>query len=296
MCHRVVVLSLGALGVAAGGAQGEIESSSALRAESSLRLQPADEGALLAPGEEAFEIVEGPSWSFELDAVYWYPWVVDAEPQIGANKADFELNPSDTFDDDESLAPLINFEAWSSEGWGLAIRASYISVDFGGADGFQNNLPLGLALDSEIEWFYADVLAGIRLLESPGNRFRNGGSTLDFFVGARLSDIDIELTANQQPISADETFVEPIIGLRADVGLRRNLVWSTDVELAGGVEGTDLTWMIDTGLEYKVADRVSVVGGYRVLQIDYDDDNDDLDGPALDGTFHGPYLGIRFAF
>jgi opacity protein-like surface antigen len=54
---------------------------------------------------------------------------------------------------------------------------------------------------------------------------------------------------------------------------------------------SDLTYQIYGGIGYRFKEWFSAELGYRVLDVDYDDD-----GFVYDLTMHGPMAGFRFQF
>jgi hypothetical protein len=58
---------------------------------------------------------------------------------------------------------------------------------------------------------------------------------------------------------------------------------------------TDFTWMIDTGIEWEIRNRLEFIVGYRLQDIDYDQGGN-FRKIGLQARYSGPYFGLRFAF
>jgi len=62
-------------------------------------------------------------------------------------------------------------------------------------------------------------------------------------------------------------------------------------DIGGFGVSSDLTYQIYGGVGYRFKEWFSAELGYRVLDVDYDDD-----GFVYDLTMHGPMAGFRFQF
>lgn len=293
---RVIRTMLAAAGACAFGAGASGEGFS-LDASSALALQPADPPPSQATGV-APVLEAGDHWDYDLDLIFWWPWDVNADATVNGALAAMAINIDDLFAGDESYAPQVRFEAWNSSGWGLIVNATYQSFAADGSPGSQSGVALPTLIDSEVEWYYIDVQAGIRLLDSPPDSTGFGAAKTDLLAGVRYGYVDIEHIAqsNQQLIQRDDDYIEPALALRNSLSIRDDLWWTTRFDLSGGGgQMTDLTWMIDTGVEWELKNRLELIAGYRIVDVDYDQ-GDNFRKVALDGRFHGPYFGLRFAF
>ncbi len=112
-------------------------------------------------------------------------------------------------------------------------------------------------------------------------------------------DTDVVLKASAGPIerelkiSIDDSdhWIDPVIGISSEFDLTDRLSWSASGDIAGVVMGSDLTWSLGTVLEYRLSSNFGLYGGYRVLDIDYE--NGDF---AYDVQYKGPLLGIMLRF
>ncbi len=119
-----------------------------------------------------------------------------------------------------------------------------------------------------------DVLGGIRLMSLENN--------LDFRNGGLLPDISV---------SSRKTFATPVGGGRGLLNLSPKFFLSTEFDLGGGL-GADFTGQFYGGVGYRVKPKIALVGGYRYLKTNYDDDN----GFIFDTSMSGLLFGARFDF
>lgn len=124
---------------------------------------------------------------------------------------------------------------------------------------------------------------------------RNGDS-LDVLGGARMNwaknDVRvIRPDDSQERAVNDETWLDPIIGVRAvaQVAPRWALVGYADV--GGFGLSSDLTWQAVASVNYRLSDRFSLVVGYRYYAIDYSHD-----GFVFDVAQYGPLIGTAIRF
>jgi hypothetical protein len=306
MTARAVTTLVAAAGLAAAAAPALGEAALALEATSELRLQPVttqgdQPGATRALTQpEVITARTTHDWEYDLDFIFWWPWDNKSKPTAVNVTADVDFNPADVFDNASAYAPEIRFEAWSRKGWGISVVGAYHWFDNEGASGNVGAVPANTLIDSEVEWYHLDVSAGFRLLDAPADSTGFGAAVVDAFAGLRYGHIDIEHVAqsNQNVVQQDDDWIEPIFGIRSKISIRRDIWWSTRFDISGGGTAwdmTDLTWMLDTGVEYGLGERTNLLVGYRVQQIDYNTGKGDF-VLGIDGTFQGPYLGINFSF
>ncbi len=119
-------------------------------------------------------------------------------------------------------------------------------------------------------------------------------SGMEFFIGARAIDIRnplrLRLPDNTVVSSkGSKSWVDPIVGMgyRGDLTDRLELVATTDI--GGFGIASDLSWSATAMLRYHFSERFSMSGGYRILDIDYEEGRGnrkfgydvDTSGPAI---------------
>lgn len=155
-----------------------------------------------------------------------------------------------------------------------------LGVDSSGAGGVRRAADLRLFMGTgAVAW---------RALET-------GTGFVDMLGGGRVVSADMGASRRGAFVSASasrtETYVEPLIGLRAGYAVNDRLAVTALGDIGGFGAGSELTWELFGGLAYAVTDRIRGELGYRYLSIDYDS------GAAeLDAQLHGPAIGVTFSF
>lgn len=131
--------------------------------------------------------------------------------------------------------------------------------------------------------------AGYRIVETKAG-------SLDILGGVRIWSVENTLTATAGALpgfgaSQRKTFVAPVAGLRGLLNLSPKFFLTTKVD-AGAGSGTHSTAQFFGGAGIRIKPRVSLIGGYRYLHVNHDDDS----GFIFDTRMSGLILGAKFAF
>jgi hypothetical protein len=172
--------------------------------------------------------------------------------------------------------------------WAFVGDLSYVDT------GVSAELPAGTPVFSDAgldtKSLFGTAAASYRLSESAD------GDSFDVLAGLRVNwtDNDVRLMrpdGSQVKASDDETWFDPVVGVRAAAQLteRWGVVGYADV--GGFGLSSDLTWQAMASVNYRLNDRFSVVVGYRYYAIDYDHD-----GFVFDVAQYGPLIGTTIRF
>lgn len=151
-------------------------------------------------------------------------------------------------------------------------------------------LPPGLPVSGDVDTkeFMLTLQGGYRFHDTPG-------LTLDGLVGARYWHVSNRLTVNAlgQSRSFKESFdwFDPLVGLRAFARIDDRWSVQAQADIGGFGVGSDLTWSALATVNYIVTDSASISFGYRVLDVDYEDD-----GHVFDTRMQGPVIGATWRF
>jgi len=115
------------------------------------------------------------------------------------------------------------------------------------------------------------VLGGIRVWHV--------STELDFGAGI--------LPATQ--IQGSRTWVDGIAGLRGKAAVSDKIFVTGKFDLGGG--GSKFTWQLFGGAGYNVTPKIALIGGYRVLDVNYNKNNF-----VYDMNQRGPIVGLGFRF
>ncbi len=150
-------------------------------------------------------------------------------------------------------------------------------------DLFYSSIKLG------VNQFVWDPKVGYRLHESDAGSF-------DVLGGVRLMSVETNLNFRAGALPAAEvserkTWATPVVGGRGLVNLSPKFYLSTIFDIGGGV-GADFTGQFYGGAGYRITPKFALVGGYRYMKTDYDDNS----GFIFDTNMSGLLFGAKFSF
>jgi opacity protein-like surface antigen len=124
------------------------------------------------------------------------------------------------------------------------------------------------------------------------------GRFVDVLAGARYMDNRAALTLERDgnPIAGREgslDWVDGLVGVRVRLPLGRVAAIHARTDVAG--LGSDFTWNLQGGLEFRLGERWKTGAGYRYLDVDYDKGT----GPERriwQVAYHGPYAFVAYAW
>ncbi len=223
-------------------------------------------------------------WEFQISPYAWFVSLDGKAATIrGLPAVDVDANFSDVWDN-KNFGALTVLEARRGR---FGLKADLIYLDLEASKG--NPIPGFNRTDAEFKTFVSTVSGAYR-------PFVEGRTFLDVLAGARVWVTDTELTLRSSilpNLSADEkeTWVDPIVGTRGTFDLGSGFSLRGYGDIGGFGVSSDLTYQIYGGIGYRFKEWFSAELGYRVLDVDYDDD-----GFVYDLTMHGPIAGFRFQF
>ena len=149
--------------------------------------------------------------------------------------------------------------------------------------------PLFSAVTVKVKMFIFDPEVGYNLLDNPDK-----GQIIDVVGGIRVWHISTDLTFSPgilpgQEVQASRTWVDAVVGLRGKAALSKKVFVTGKFDLGGG--GSKFAWQVFAGAGYNVTPKIALIGGYRVLDVNYDKNNF-----VYDMNQRGPILGLGFKF
>jgi opacity protein-like surface antigen len=222
-------------------------------------------------------------WSFRIAPYAWLT-AIDGDIGIGPLTAPVDISFSDTLDKLD-MAYMFLVEA----GYGRwTLTADFVYGDF------SNDIAGGGRVFNSFryeytQWVFTPTL-GYRVIETDDY-------SMDVFAGARVTSFDTSLTGRlvgggQLQRSADDTWTDPIIGIRGQSELSERWFLRYNADIGGFGVSSDLVWQAFLGLGYKIRENASLAVGYRGLGIDYSSGA----YSTLDVINHGPLIGFEFRF
>ena len=144
--------------------------------------------------------------------------------------------------------------------------------------------------DIGVNLFILDPEVGYRLID-------RGKSSFDVLGGARIWSVEnnINVTSGRLPgfdVSMRKTWAAPVVGVRGSYDVSPKFFLSTRFDIGGAGIGADLTTQFYGGGGYRIVPNIALVGGYRFMQVDYDDHS----GFLFDTRMNGIVLGAKFSF
>jgi hypothetical protein len=139
------------------------------------------------------------------------------------------------------------------------------------------------------EMFILSALGEYIILEKGRSNFR-------LSAGARLWSVDTKLelasgTLNGLTINGDDTWVDPVVGVRGSVDLSEDVFLSGWGMVGGFDVGSRIMADVFGGVGYRFTDSISTTVGYRWMKVDRDEG-----GFLYDVEQQGIIAGLTFTF
>jgi len=214
-------------------------------------------------------------WSFRVTPYVWAP-TMDTSASIGGDpEAETETSVLEVLE----FAALVTGEARNGP-FVLLGEFNYLNL------GSDAEGPGGrVSADIDLEGVLAALSAGYAVYASDRAR-------VDGFAGARLWSLDTSVDfANLPEASASETWVDPIVGVRATYAVTDKLSVQALGDVGGFGVGSELQWEVLGRVGYAFNDRFTLAGGWRHLAVDVD--RGALD---LDMSLTGPFVAFDINF
>jgi hypothetical protein len=212
-------------------------------------------------------------------AVTPYLWAAGLDGDTAADGTGSEIDTDYRFFSLDNLDFALGTAVEARKGrWGMLYDAMYVEF----SDAFERGL------GSEVE-----VSGGF--VETIGSVAAPNGRPLELVFGLRYvalkSTIDIAPLARA---SARETWLDPLVGLQFSYAFNER--WS--VALRGDIggfgissESSELAMNASAMFGWRLGDKLTLRGGYRLLQMDFDGD-----ALVLDATLQGYVVGASWMF
>lgn len=229
-------------------------------------------GLLLSPWLGGVASAE--EWSFSITPYVWVP-SLDTSLNIGPNPP---VESSKSIFDILNGAFLIAGEA-RRDRWSVFGELNWLSL----GDDID---PRGGRLDAswKLEGVMASASLGYAVYETAQTR-------AEVFGGARLWSLDAETEVLSREASASRSWTDPILGARVETQVSDRWALSGLVDVGGFGVGSEFQWEAIAQVSWAMTDSVSLVGGYRHLDLEFEKGNFDLDL-----TMSGPFIAVGFEF
>ena len=174
--------------------------------------------------------------------------------------------------------------AASNGQWSVLADYNYTNLSFGNtAPG-----PAGSELETSVKTQFLTALLGYRVRSDDSVK-------VDLAGGFRWYSTDTEFTLTPGALpsrtsSADESWVDPIVGVRARFALSDRWAGTAYADYGGFRSGSQ-TWSVLLTADYIINDRWMLRGGYRYISFEHD-----IDGNDYEFNQSGPLIGATYRF
>lgn len=214
-------------------------------------------------------------WKQTLVPFYLWAAGIEGQSQIGPIDAPVSLEFSDALEHlDTSVT--VRYEATKGQ-WGVLADVYHLVLKP------EATLPNG-------------VLAGIDLTNTIyelGGIYKPGSQGLDVLFGLRAMNLNMEggLGVNSKRTLIDENWLDAFAGVRKNFAISEKASFSVRGDIGTG--DSNFVWNAALLFNYKFNKTVSMFGGYRWLDYDYDQGTG-ADRFVYDVTYQGPAIALRF--
>jgi len=218
------------------------------------------------------------SWEFSI-APYLVAAGMDGSITVKGIEADVDVPFSDIVENLD-LALMVHFDM-RNDRWALMSDLFY--VDLEGSD----DLASGAATVAVQQTLF-EVAGGYRV--SP---------VFTLLAGARWVDLDNQIRYTGQildeDVSAGKSWIDPFVGVHLMAPLSQRWWLGARGDIGGFGVGSDLAWQAYADVGFRASKVVSVIVGYRAIDMDYEDGSG-RDLFRYDVLIAGPQLAVAFSF
>jgi hypothetical protein len=215
-------------------------------------------------------------WTVELTP---YLWAAGLDGDTAADGSGSEIDTDYRFFSLDNLDFVLGVSVEARKGrWGMLYDAMYVEF----SDAFERSP------GSEVE-----VSGGF--LETAGSLAAPNGRAFELLFGLR--HVALKATVDVAPIpraSARETWLDPLVGIVFTHAFNDRWTVTLRGDLGGfGVssESSELATHVAATFGWRLSEKLTLRGGYRLLQMDFDGD-----ALVLDATLQGYVVGVSLTF
>jgi hypothetical protein len=217
---------------------------------------------------------------------------MDGEVTVGrATDVSVSVDTDDIFSHID-VGGMVHGEMWYQR-WGLL--GEWVGMRL--TDSVASGKPYatgGVVADVEMTETVYEIIAARRFL-------LDHGVTIDALAGMRAWDVSSTVNLSgayvESGISADESWIDPLVGARVIWPFADHWSMASRADIGGFGVGSDLSINASLDVGYQVASWCTLVGGYKALWVDYDNDKGGGAGTFVYNVItHGFRVGAAFGF
>ncbi len=238
-------------------------------------------GVMLSGSHAAAQSSSG-EWEFAI-APYLWAAGMDGSMVVAVFEEDIDVPFSDIISDLD-FALMGHFDMRNDQ-WVLSSDLVY--VDLGQSQDFVEGMSEG-TVNANLDLTLLELVGGYRV--SPVFTLLAGARWVDMGAGLRYDGTLVDDGAD-----VGKKWIDPLIGVHAFVPLSEKWWLGLRGDIGGFGVGTEFAWQAYADIGFRASHLVSIVLGYRALDLDYEDGSG-LDYINLDLLISGPQLGVVFTF
>ncbi len=223
-------------------------------------------------------------------------WVIALEPYasfvgmngtvgVGGRRVKMDLSYGDLSKDVRTSASVA-LEARKGK-HGILFDVSYVRLT---DDAILRDEVIVVPVDATIEMTTIQALYSYRFFDTPQLTLEGFGGLRYWNLNNKI-ELDIPMKNYLQRYADVETWIDPIIGIKAVPHLGESLSFPIKVDIGGFDVGSRLTSKGSIGVNYMLFRNFSIQGGYGYTHVNYRNR-----GTIFDVTFKGPYVSAGFIF
>lgn len=149
--------------------------------------------------------------------------------------------------------------------------------------------PLFSSVNAKVKTFIFNPQVGYRVFDDPEK-----GRFIEVYTGVRIWRLSTDFTFGPGilpgiQVDGSRTWADFVGGLGGKAPLSEKVFLTGKFDLGGG--GSKFTYRIFGGLGYQVTNKIPLIFGYRVMDVDYNKNNF-----IYDTNQRGPIVGVGFKF
>ena len=228
-------------------------------------------------------------WHFGL-APYLWMTNITGDISVGSITLPVDISFGDLFAD-LKFGGAFHFEAGKGR-WAGIFDMTYVHV--GDTVEIAQGAPLKSEAEYNLKMFVIEALGTYCFVLSPK-------ASLELLGGIRYMGQDQDTSITVGPFelggSYDESWLDPVAGVRLIADLSPRFVFIARADIGGFGLGSDLTLNANAGLGFRLSSVLDILLEYKIMDITYDNGKEETrDFFALDATLHGFLLGVNFHF
>ena len=279
---------------------------------------PASDGAT-GPGLQEASLAPAERWRFKVIPYVWMP-TVDGSVTARGTKMPVFLSKSDLVRLADEIDVVVPLQVEARHGrWKLWLDVQYYKLHDRRRQSLSKQVgPILVTADATINvnmrMLLTEFGVDYELFEVPLSEDQGRKLRFDVRAGGRYiymkGEVGIAIQGAAQigpgdamvPIGGlavdsggSRQWIEPLVGAGVSLDLSDRLTLMARGDIGGFGIGSDLTWQVVGGVEWKLCNWASIFAGYRLLDIDFEEGSG-AEKFAFDVQMRGPYLAAIFSF